>query len=75
MVTMKPSMVSTLKKGDHPVFSVGVDFTIDHTLEPSYGVIHEALEALRAFDIEAPTSEVAEHYADVIMRALTEDGS
>jgi hypothetical protein len=60
-------MVS-MKKGE--LYTVGVHFTIDNELPPPRSVIHEALEALRAFDIEAPNNEVAEHYADVIMKAL-----
>ena len=68
-------MVSLLKNGEPSIYSVGVSFEVDPTVNPPFGVIHEALRAVRGFDIEAPTSEVAEHYADVIMRALIEDGS
>ena len=60
-------MVS-MTKGE--LYTIGIRFTIDNTMDPPRGVIHEALEALRGFDIQAPTSEVAEHYADVIMRTL-----
>jgi hypothetical protein len=62
-------MVS-MKKGE--LYTVGVAFTIDPQAGPPKNVLHEALIAMRSMSIEAPTSEVAEHYADVVMRALME---
>ncbi|HYQ96749.1 MAG TPA: hypothetical protein VEO92_00155 [Candidatus Nitrosocosmicus sp.] len=58
------------KKGEHPIYSIGINFEVDNTMPPPRNVIHEALEAVRGIDVEAPTSEVAEHYVDVLMRAL-----
>jgi hypothetical protein len=57
------------------VFRVGLTFRVDKTLPPERAPLHDALEALRAVDIEAPTSEAAEHFADLLRLALEREGS
>jgi hypothetical protein len=54
------------------VVRVGLTFTVDRST-PS-DPLHDALEALRALELEAPTTEVGEHYADLIRRALEHAG-
>jgi hypothetical protein len=65
-------MVSLLKT---ELYTINLRFEIDDSIDPPRAVIHEALEALRGFDIEATSIEQAEHYGDVIRRALEVAGS
>lgn len=44
-------------------------------LPPPNKPIHDALAAIRALRVEAPTEEVAEHYATLIIDALEKAGA
>jgi hypothetical protein len=57
------------------VFRVGISFSVERDMLLPRVVIHDALEALQAIEIEAPTQEVAEHYADLIRLVLEEAGN
>ena len=59
-----------------PVTSrVGVHFIVDADTSPADELIHDALRALRALDLEAPTAEVAETYAAALVDALEHAGN
>jgi len=57
------------------LFRIGLTFRVDKTIPPMREPIHDALEAVRAVEVEAPTSEVAEHYATLLKSALEREGS
>lgn len=60
---------------DTVVTRVGLRFIVDDAVSPPSGLIHDALRALTAVEIEAPSPEVAELYADEIRRALERAGN
>jgi hypothetical protein len=49
-----------------PLIEVSLNFGIAKAHTP----LHDALLALRAVTVEAPTTEVGEHYGNEIMKAL-----
>lgn len=52
-----------------------ITFEVDRMLPPPNKPIHDALAAIRALRVEAPTEEVAEHYATLIIDALEKAGA
>lgn len=57
------------------IFRVGLTFAVDDGQPPPRAVIHDALEALRAVEVEAPTQEAAEHFVDRIRLVLEQAGN
>ena len=49
-----------------PLIQVGLHFGITRPKTP----LHDALLAVREISVEAPTSEIGEHYVNQIMEAL-----
>lgn len=49
------------------MFEVGVHFQSERDTP-----LTAALDALRSLDIDAPTAEAAEHYGDLIVKALAQ---
>ena len=56
-------------------WQVRVTFGVDPDVPPRNAAIHDALRALRALELDAPTLELAEHHAQVIVSALERAGS
>lgn len=56
------------------IVRVGVTFTIDRDHPAPILPLHDALLALRCLELEAPTLEAGEHYADIIRQALEHVG-
>ena len=57
------------------IAEVPVRFSVDPEAAPPNGPIHDALRALRTLEIEAPTLEVAELYAQLLVDALERAGN
>jgi len=57
------------------IVRVTLHFTVDRSVPPPSETLHDALEALRALEIEASSVEQAELYADLIRVALERAGS
>jgi hypothetical protein len=53
---------------------VKVQFDVDPCSPPEDAPIHDGLRALKALEIEAPSQEVAELYAVLVVEALERAG-
>lgn len=54
------------------MIEVAVRFTVARDLAPPINVLHEALRSLRYITFDAATTELAEHYASLIIDALAD---
>ena len=54
---------------------IPMSFTVDPDAPPRNQPIHDALRSARALEIEAPSLEIAEHYASLLMQALERAGN
>ena len=61
----------------HPqmIARVKVQFDVDPCSPPEDAPIHDGLRALKALEIEAPSQEVAELYAVLVVEALERAGN
>jgi hypothetical protein len=57
------------------VAHIPVTFRVNPQAPPPDRPIHDALRSVRALEIEAPTLELAEHYAEGLMRELERAGN
>jgi len=57
------------------VVQIPLTFTVDHDSPPPDQPIHHTLRAVRGFEIEAPTTELAELHALLLKTALEHAGS
>lgn len=57
------------------VARVGMRFGVDENVPPPHDLIHDALVALRAVELETSSLELAELYADALRRALEDAGN
>jgi hypothetical protein len=61
---------------DSPVTRrVAIRFSVDPCVSPDDAPIHDALRSLQAFEVEAPTSELAELYGMLLLEALERAGN
>jgi hypothetical protein len=54
---------------------VEIRFSVDPCSPPADAPIHDALRSLQAFEIEAPTAELAEMYGTLLLEALERAGN
>lgn len=54
---------------------VGMSFEVDRQVPPANEGLHDALEALRMIEFEAPSVELAEHWGDLVRQVLVLAGS
>ena len=57
------------------IVRVDMSFTVDKMMPPPHQPIHDALLSLRCIEVEAPSVEAGEHYANLLMLALEKAGS
>ena len=55
--------------------TVSVLFRVDPCLPPAEAPIHDALRSLRGFELDAPTTEMAESYGALLLDALERAGN
>jgi hypothetical protein len=54
---------------------IAISFTVDPDTAPQNQPIHDALKSARALEIEAPSLEIAELHASLLVRALERAGN
>jgi hypothetical protein len=56
------------------IVRVALHFTVSQAHPAPRVPLHDALEALRALEVEAPTLEAGEHYGELLRAALERAG-
>lgn len=57
------------------IVRVDLSFETDDSMPPPRWTLHDALDAMRYVEVEAPTLEVGELYVDEIRRALERESN
>lgn len=71
----RPGHSVVMQTYPHMIARVEVHFAVDPCSPPEDAPIHDGLRALRALEIEAPSQELAELYAALVVDALERAGN